>query len=71
VEEIDGRSSLGGDRGLRKGDLILELNGMPTTSIDALRKALDSASDGKLKLHIIRTQEVVDLELTVRNLKKP
>jgi hypothetical protein len=71
VEEIDRRSELGGPRGLRKGDLLLELNGNRITSIEDLRKALESVKDGKLRLRVIRSQEDATLELEVHGLGSP
>jgi S1-C subfamily serine protease len=71
VEEIERRSALGGPQGLRRGDLILELNGNRITSIEDLRKALDSVKDGKLRLRVIRSQEEATLELEVNGLRSP
>jgi hypothetical protein len=71
VEEIERRSSLGGPRGLRKGDLILELNGNRITSIQDLRKTLDSVKDGKLRLRVIRSQQEATLEMEVSGLRSP
>jgi S1-C subfamily serine protease len=71
VEEIERRSALGGPQGLRKGDLLLELNGNRITSIEDLRKALESVKDGKLRLRVIRSQEEATLELEVNDLRSP
>ena len=71
IESIDPGSPLGDPSGLRKGDLILELNGRPTAGIDDLRKALDAAKAGKLRLRVIRDQKPAALELDVTALQKP
>jgi hypothetical protein len=71
VEEIDRRSALGGSQGLRKGDLILELNGHRITGIEDLRKALEPVKDGNLRLRVIRGQQETTLELEVNGLRSP
>jgi S1-C subfamily serine protease len=71
IQEIDAASPLAGPQGLRKGDLILNLEGRRVTSIDDLRKALDTAKNGRLRLRVIRDQKPSSLDLTVANLQKP
>jgi hypothetical protein len=71
IQEIDAAFPLAGPQGLRKGDLILNLEGRRITSIDDLRKALDTVRNGRLHLRVIRDQKPATLDLTVANLQKP
>lgn len=71
VEAVDRNSALGGPQGLRKGDLILELNSSPTAGIAALVGAIESVKDGRMRLKIVRNQKATTLDLTVRDVKKP
>ena len=71
IEEIDRRSPVGGPQGLKRGDLLLSLNGSRITTIEELRKALDSVKDGNLQLRVIRDQKETTLELNVKEIKKP
>jgi S1-C subfamily serine protease len=70
IDEIDNSSRLGGDQGLQKGDLILELNRKPMTSIEALRKTLKAVNNGKLHLRVIRNQKETMMNLEVKDFVK-
>ena len=71
IEQIDSKSALGGTQGLQTGDLILEVNGVRTSSIDDLRKIIEPLVDGKLRLRIVRAQLETVLTLDVSALTQP
>ncbi|MDR2462847.1 MAG: PDZ domain-containing protein [Verrucomicrobiales bacterium] len=71
IEQIDASSALGGEQGLRKGDLIQRVNDKPVGDIQDLRKILESVKDGKFQLRVTRDQKPTTLELVVKDLTKP
>jgi hypothetical protein len=71
IQDISQDSPLFGPQGLRKGDLIVNLNGTPVTSMETFRKALDSVNDNKLRLRLIRGQKETVVNLDLKDLKKP
>ena len=46
-----------GESGLRRGDVILEVNRKPVKDVDAYRKAVDAAGKGKSVLFLVRRGE--------------
>jgi hypothetical protein len=71
IEQIDAQSPLVGPQGLRKGDLLLQVNDQVVGTINDLRKALGSARDGKLRLRVVRDQKETTLTLVVSALTIP
>jgi hypothetical protein len=71
VDDIQNNSRLAGPQGLKRGDLILELNGKPMTSIEELRNALQVVNDGKLQVRVLRDQKTTVVNLEVKDLVKP
>ena len=57
IEAIAASSPLAGAEGLQAGDLVQQLNGAKIRSVDDLRKAADTAKDGRLFLRVIRNQK--------------
>ncbi|MFQ5665661.1 MAG: DegQ family serine endoprotease [Candidatus Binatia bacterium] len=53
VSRVEPGSS-GDDAGLRRGDVILEVNRQPVTDLSSYRKALESAEGGKSVLFLVR-----------------
>jgi hypothetical protein len=70
VDDIDSNSRLAGPQGLKRGDLILELNGKPMSSIEELRKTLQTVNDGRLQMRVIRDQKATLVNLEVKDLVK-
>ena len=55
-----------GTAGLQTGDLILALEGTPTTSVDVIHKLLDGATIGRtVALQVLRDGRIVTLSATV------
>jgi hypothetical protein len=71
VDDIQNNSPLAGPQGLKRGDLILELNGRPTSSIAELRQTLQTVNDGKLQMRVLRDQKTTLANLEVKDLVKP
>ena len=71
VDDIQNNSRLGGPQGLKRGDLILELNHKSMSSIEELRKALQTMSDGRLQMRVLRDQKTTLVNLEVKDLVKP
>ncbi|MCW5943060.1 MAG: PDZ domain-containing protein [Fimbriimonadaceae bacterium] len=65
VESVDASSPLGGPNGLRRGDLVLSINGRQASQVDDLEKALASAADRKLTIRLLRSQRERTLVLTL------
>jgi len=71
VDDIQNDSRLAGPQGLKRGDLILELNRRPASSIEELRKTLQTVSDGRLQMRVLRDQKTTLVNLEVKDLVKP
>jgi hypothetical protein len=71
VDDIQNNSPLAGPQGLKRGDLILELNGRPASSIAELRQTLQTVNDGKLQMGVLRDQKSTLVNLEVKDLLMP
>ena len=56
--------------GIRKGDVLIALDGQPVTSIDSLHKKLDEdAINKKLMLHVLRENQLINIDVVPGELK--
>jgi Do/DeqQ family serine protease len=65
VTEVD-PSGVAAEAGIARGDVIMEINRKPVTSIDAVQSALSSAGDRPILLLISRGGQVVFLTVRLR-----
>ncbi len=66
IESLKADSPLGGDLGLRKGDLIQTLNDRKVTSVGGLKSAAAGMKDGPMTFLLIRGQKETTVRIKIK-----